>query len=909
MSNGSRTLKFCTDLGKACILVLLFATLCALPAQAANIWDGGSIGPGDDNWGTADNWDDNLVPSLPAALTFGGTTRLTPDNDLSGATVNGITFAAGAGAFTLGGNAITLGGNVSVAIGSVTNDQTINLPITLGMSPVLSAAPVPGYFAGNKGVLVVNGAISGPYGLTAGVTGTRNNYVQLNGANTYTGDTIITGSDASFSIGNAGAFGSGKLIVGSYPGESQMWIQSCGSQTITNDVEIRTARFISAGYTVAGRAPGNLTLSGNVLLNQPTGKDFWCQRDLTLSGTVSGGNQNGLRMASGRLILQGSNTFTNHLYSNYANSIPTFNINSDAAMGHTNNGVRAIYTMNFQTAAGTSITLAPSRTFYSYANRTITFDVPSTSTLTVPGLVYGNAIAKTGSGTLILSGVNTYSGGTTLNSGILNISTNAALGADTGSLNFTGAGTLQPGVTPFTLPDSRSVNLTNAGTYTAAFDVPTNFTMTVASALRGNVATNSSLSKTGPGTLVLTGGSDEAPLGGLNMLGGKLSIQSGVWSVAPATKDHFTVFNVLGGATYEQTGGTNTIPFYSCISQKYLGGAYTNLTSIGILSGGTMIGYELMVGRWNSAVMTISGDSLLDLTTFKLGELAGYTTICNLDGGVVSCNYIASRCSDPTLATSILNLNGGTIRAKGNYNIIGASGSGTTSYLTTVNVKSGGAIIDSQNNAIVIPQVLEHDPDIGAALDGGLTKRGTGMLTLTTTNTYNGVTSVEEGTLKLGVNHTLFAGGDVLVASNAVFDVNGTSQTIAFLGGSGLVDNNALLTVTQGVVPGGTNEIGTLTLAATPTVLSGIFLADFAPDGSCDSLHVQGDLNLSGLTLSVSDTDALNKDENYVLASYTGTLTGQFSSAPLPGHWHVKYDTANRQVYLSYDFGTLIMLR
>ncbi len=894
----------CRAVGAMSVLLSMFL---APSAQAANIWDGGGA---DDNWGSATNWDDNVVPTFPAALTFSGSTRLTPTNDLVAATVTNITFAAGAGAFALGGNPVTLGGNVVVmAGGSVTNDQTVNLSVTLGTNATLTAAPVGGNTVVGKGVLVINGAISGPFGLTA----TGKNYVQFNGANTYTGDTLITGGDASFSIGNADAFGTGKLVVGASLGESQMWIQSVGNKTVTNRVEIRTGRFIPATYTVAGKAAGNLTLSGSVLLNQNTGNDFWCQKELTLSGTVSGGNLNGLRMASGKIILTGVNTFTNHLTSNYASSTPTFNINADAALGHTNNGVRALVSsLVFQTAAGTSISLAPSRTFTVSAGKTNTFDVPATSTLTVPGLITGNVIAKSSPGTLFLTGVNTYTGGTILSGGILNATTNASLGADTGSLNFSGAGIFQPGATPFTLPSSRSVNLTDAGTYAAAFDVPTNFTLTVDGVMKGNVATNSSLSKTGPGTLILTGGSGGAPLGGLNVLAGKVSIQGGVWSVAPAATADGTVFNVLGGATYEQTGGTNTLPIYASVSQQSVGGATTNLTSVGILSGGTLTGMELMVGRRNSAVMTISGNALLDLYAFKLGELEGYTTTCNLDGGVVACNYIASRGTNSTLTTSILNFNGGTLRAKntaGTPNIIGGYGSGTVSYLTRVNVRSGGAVIDSQSFAVTIPQVLNHDQDLGATLDGGLTKRGTGSLTLTTNNTFTGATSVEAGTLKLGVANALSNSVSVLVASNAVFDVNGKVQALEGLGGSGTVTNSSLLTVTLGVTPGGTNAVGTLTLAAAPAALGGVFLVDVAPDGLCDRLHVQGDLSLSGLALAVADTGTMNKDQKYVIATYTGALVGPFSSAPLPQRWHVKYDTAARQVYLSYDFGTQIQVR
>lgn len=67
----------------------------------------------------------------------------------------------------------------------------------------------------------------------------------------------------------------------------------------------------------------------------------------------------GLRMATGKVILTGTNTFTDPLRSTDKDNVPTFNINSDAAMGHTNNGVQAVFTMNFQTADGTAITPPP----------------------------------------------------------------------------------------------------------------------------------------------------------------------------------------------------------------------------------------------------------------------------------------------------------------------------------------------------------------------------------------------------------------------------------------------------------------------------------------------------------------------------------------------------------------------
>mgnify|MGYP006972355975 CR=1 FL=1 len=71
----------------------------------------------------------------------------------------------------------------------------------------------------------------------------------------------------------------------------------------------------------------------------------------------------------------------------------------------------------------------------------------------------------------------------------------------------------------------------------------------------------------------------------------------------------------------------------------------------------------------------------------------------------------------------------------------------------------------------------------------------------------------------------------------------------------------------------------------------------------------KGDLDLTGLDLSLANPGDLNKHQRYVIASYTGSLAGPFRSAPLPERWHVAYNTAAREVSLRYDFGTLLLLQ
>src|SRR5438094_2007180 len=98
LSSLHRTQKICA--------AAIAALASAMSAQAANFtWNGGG---GDDNWTTGANWG-GTAPAVDgtAALFFGGTNRLTPNNDQPASTTyTGLTFNAGAGAFTLGGNAL-----------------------------------------------------------------------------------------------------------------------------------------------------------------------------------------------------------------------------------------------------------------------------------------------------------------------------------------------------------------------------------------------------------------------------------------------------------------------------------------------------------------------------------------------------------------------------------------------------------------------------------------------------------------------------------------------------------------------------------------------------------------------------------------------------------------------------------
>ena len=122
-------------------------------------------------------------------------------------------------------------------------------------------------------------------------------------------------------------------------------------------------------------------------------------------------------------------------------------------------------------------------------------------TLTYSGVIAGSStLTKAGTGALVLSGVNTYTGLTTLTAGTMSVAADSALGAAPGAavanqLTFNG-GILQA-TASFSLDTNRGITLTAAGTV--------NVDPSVTLSYGGVIAGASTLTKSGTGTLVLSG--------------------------------------------------------------------------------------------------------------------------------------------------------------------------------------------------------------------------------------------------------------------------------------------------------------------------------------------------------------------------------------------------------------------
>ncbi len=264
-------------------------------AGATFNWVRNSNGNASGSWANQANWSGGTLPTTTSDTGAFNTLDITSDSTITldgPQAINALSFAdAGSGT---GASWFLKPGHPS--------SSTLTLG---GSNPSISAG---GLAVGEA--TVINAVIAGTNGLTKAGT----SFLQLNAANIYSGKTVLSGSDCRVSVGNNHAFGSGKIVVGANPGDGQVWFQPAGPRMLTNDVEVRTIRWIIDWNTANGIAGGDLTLNGNILLNAGGSnvRDIYCGENLTLNGsmTVNPLSNPFNKQGGSTLTLNGTNTFS-----------------------------------------------------------------------------------------------------------------------------------------------------------------------------------------------------------------------------------------------------------------------------------------------------------------------------------------------------------------------------------------------------------------------------------------------------------------------------------------------------------------------------------------------------------------------------------------------------------------------
>lgn len=310
----------------------------------------------------------------------------------------------------------------------------IDGPITVPAGQALKLAGLQnGYLTVTSDLTPNTGISSLIIGYNDGVTHLGDNgTVVLAGANTYTGGTTLRAGTLALAPSQQPVLAPGGPSAGALPDSSPIGF---GDLTIAADaVNPALVPF------------GDITLANNIILNaDPSNPLVVGQYDsgdsFTLNGVISGG---GALRIQGATTLNGANTYSGGTTIAY----DTVTANNPAALGTgplTLTGGATLF-LNTSAAIGS---LNPGDSSGEYdSNTTIYLASDSTLTInqttdgefggTITGDAFNNAsLVKEGSGLLGLHSANGYTGGTTVNSGILVTSNDQGLG--------TGPVTLNPG--------------------------------------------------------------------------------------------------------------------------------------------------------------------------------------------------------------------------------------------------------------------------------------------------------------------------------------------------------------------------------------------------------------------------------------------------------------------------------
>lgn len=433
-------------------------------------------------------------------------------------------------------------------------------------------------------------------------------------------------------------------------------------------------------------------------------------------------------------------------------------------------------------------------------NASVVFD--QTATGTYSGIMSGSGtMTKIGAGDLLLTGNNSYAGGTTVNGGALLVKSDAALGGAGTAVRLNNGGII--GIaTDAVASSNRPVTITGSGGFRAE---NRNSMLTWSGVIGGN----GTLVTSGNGTVILSGANTYS--GGTKVTGGVLRVDSD--ANLGAAGPGITLSN--GGAI----GSTKDTPaarsFERNITLVDKGGIHVALHPItwsgNITGAGQLIVHgpgelELTGTNTYSGGTRLSGGTLRIASNDKLGAAASGIVF---DGGSLraSESFTSNRAAGFELGGAFLVDAGktltwnGVVSGRGHITKVGAGTlilSGANTYTGDL-YHNGGTV---QGNTTSLRGNIRFDPNADNPIarsvtfdqatngtfagtitnKGSITKIGAGTLTLTGNNDYSGGTTVSAGTLR-GASNSLQ--GNILNNAAVIFDQARDGTYAGVMSGSG----------------------------------------------------------------------------------------------------------------------------
>ncbi|MFA6356508.1 MAG: autotransporter domain-containing protein [Candidatus Omnitrophota bacterium] len=431
------------------------------------------------------------------------------------------------------------------------------------------------------------------------------------------------------------------------------------------------------------------------------------------------------------------------------------------------------------------------------SGKTLTATAADGKTITLSGVLSGSgyALEKTETGTLVLSGDNSYSGATTVSGGKLTIMNAGALGDTASGTSVANAATLDLNGT-FAVGDEAitlaggSMLLSSSGTNSISGLIQVTGTSTVNVAtsltLSGTVVGSSGagfqiLDKTGAGTLTLSGGTDNTSLA-TTVDAGTLVLAKAVTGDPGITASSRVVVN---GGTLRLAGDENR-QIWDGASVTLNGGTFDENgknETIGtlVLNGGAISGSGVLTvndaaidARSGSSSTILAGSQGLDKTTAGTVTLSAANTFTGktaITGGTLAIGSDSGLGAAPsTFTADQLSFN--------NNAKLESTADMTLSSLRGITLTGSGTVVTDPGTTLAYNGIIT----------GGstFTKEGTGTLSLGGANTFSGITNVTAGTLSVSNVSGLGLNANVNVTAAGTLDINNVTvaQNVTLLGGT-----------------------------------------------------------------------------------------------------------------------------
>ena len=760
-------------------------------------------GVGNGNWSDNADWT-TAAPGISGdAVTFAGTTGLTPNMDNS-YSVTSLTFNNTAGSFTVGsGNSSTLTLN-----GNLTNDstgtQTLAVPVvTFTGNTIISAGTLAIGGAAQWGGGTYGGAISVASGAAFDHASSANqtNAGTISGAGDLkkSGSGILVMNTRNSSFTGSVKLGAGTLSANPGNQATDGTFSYVSDITVSNGATLRTSANGLFGWDGSQAKPINVQ-SGGVALN--------------FGGDVNVGIIN---LAGGTLASTNEDTYWGSW---------SFGRGTDKNLHATENSTVTANYVGFHNGA--------------------TIEVDAGKTLNYQGFIVttaadgGNTVNKIGDGTLVLSGENTYAGGTTINAGILQIGNGGTNGSITGDVvnnaNLVinrSSGTLSLGV----VSGGGSITNQGGGNLTAAQFYAS-----------GPVTLNSSTLSLDASTAFFNGGLTVNNGGGLT-----LADNGGANSVS-ATDVTFSGTNTL---TINYGTLSSTPAQALSLSGSLTSGTKTtiNISGIGLTNGMTVPLIYAAAGVANTngfvlgslpsgikGVLTNATSSTLDFLVTSAGQNLAWRG--TYDGVISSIDWNVNFYANTNWFDSVSSpaayqeYSGNTIGDNVSFGDTAFNTDGTNHVNLTATVHPASLVVNSG-----VPYTITGSGSIGGS--SALLKSGSGSLFLGTANTYSGGTTVNSG-------------GTLIITNDNALGAGSTGVTLA----------------------GGTLQFdGAVTSARAITVTANATLSASTNTSSTLNGNVSGTVGLTmtgngALTLAGSNSIGGAITVNAATANVTGSLTG-----------------------------------